>query len=141
MRLASPRCSDMRIRTLRRARWLARALVSMAIIAWLTSEFVVPWSMYWWHADEYRRLVVECDLAMHDEAALRNADLPEDKATAMRITGDVGLLVCHDYDKLRKRMLIAGVNEHQLALLGLEGLELERIPVSRMVEPHRMPRF
>lgn len=141
MRSVYQRCSEMRIRTLRRARWLTRAFVSVGIVVWLASDFVVPWSVYWWHAEEYRRLVVDCDLAMHDEAALRNADLPEDKATVMRVSGDVGLLSCHEYDKLRKRMLIAGVSEHQLALLGLEGLEFERIPVSRMVEPHRMPRF
>lgn len=59
----------------------------------------------------------------------------------LSISGSVSLSVCHEYDKLRKQLLIAGVSEHRLALLGLEGLEVERIPVSRMVEPHRMPRF
>jgi hypothetical protein len=59
----------------------------------------------------------------------------------MQISGMVGLAVCHQYDVLRKRMLINGVTEEQLALIGLKGLENEQIPVNRMVDPHRMERF
>jgi hypothetical protein len=141
MRSGFRQCNNMNIRTLRRTRWLSRTLIALAAATWLLSEFALPWSVYWWHRDEYLRLVVECDLAMHDEVSIRDADLPREEAAALRVSGDVGLLVCHEYDTLRKQLLIAGVSEHRLALLGLEGLELERIPVSRMVEPHRMPRF
>jgi hypothetical protein len=82
---------------------------------------------------------------MHDEVVLRNASqtqgASDEAARLLNISGAVSLTVCHEYDKLRKQLLIAGVSEHRLALLGLEGLEVEKIPVSRMVEPHRMPRF
>lgn len=131
----------MTIRTLRRLRFWSQLVIAAGLLFLLAVQYLWPWGLCTWHADEYRRLVVECDQAMHDEAALRMAELPADKAQLLRTTGDVGLMACHEYDKLRKRLLIAGVSEHRLSLLGLEGLEVERIPVSRMVEPHRMPRF
>lgn len=137
--------SAMRVRTFRRLRWAFHAVTASALAIIVCTEYVWPWAVERMHADEYKRLVVECDQAMHDEVVLRDPAATHDvlpaQAESLRHSGDVGLLVCHEYDKLRKRLLIAGVSEHRLALLGLEGLEVEKIPVSRMVEPHRMPRF
>ena len=122
--------------------------MALSMGTFVVVEYLWPWASWNIHASEYRRLVVECDQAMHDEVVLRgtnesseSTDISLETAKLMRASGEVGLLVCHDYDKLRKRLLIAGVSEERLALLGLEGLEIEKIPVSRMVEPHRMPRF
>lgn len=135
----------MNIRTLRRLRWGFHAITATSLAAIVAIHYVWPWALWNLHADEYRRLVVDCDQAMHDEVVLKDSqetsDVSADSARLLSISGAVGLTTCHDYDKLRKRLLIAGVSEHRLALLGLEGLELEKIPVSRMVEPHRMPRF
>lgn len=151
MRLASQLCSDvearniMKIRTLRRLRWSLHFVIAAGLVLIVADKYIWPLAMWRMHADEYRRLVVDCDQAMHDEVVLR--DSPQMAGTSteavrlLSISGSVSLSVCHEYDKLRKQLLIAGVSEHRLALLGLEGLEVERIPVSRMVEPHRMPRF
>jgi hypothetical protein len=77
---------------------------------------------------------------MHDELAMRGSSYAQ-KDDVLRVSSDIGLTVCHEYDKLRKQLLIAGVSEESLALIGLENLESEQIPVSRMVDPHRMDRF
>lgn len=135
----------MKIRTLRRLRWGIHAVTAASLAAIVAITYVWPWAMWRMHAEEYRRLVVDCDQAMHDEVVLRDAlqiqGASDEAARLLNISGAVSLTVCHEYDKLRKQLLIAGVSEHRLALLGLEGLEVERVPVSRMVEPHRMPRF
>lgn len=135
----------MKIRTLRRLRWGFHAVTAVSLAAIVTITYAWPWAMWRLHADDYRRLVVDCDQAMHDEVVLRNASqiqgANDEAARLLQISGAVSLTICHEYDKLRKHLLIAGVSEHRLALLGLEGLEVEKIPVSRMVEPHRMPRF
>jgi hypothetical protein len=135
----------MKIRTLRRLRWGFHAVTATSLVAIMVITYVWPWAMWRMHADEYRRLVVDCDQAMHDEVVLRDAAQIQgasvEAARLLHVSGAVSLTVCHQYDKLRKQLLIAGVSEHRLALLGLEGLEVERIPVSPMVEPHRMPRF
>lgn len=135
----------MKIRTLRRLRWSLHAVIATCLLLVVADQYVWPWVMWRMHAEEYRRLVVDCDQAMHDEVVLRDttqlSGTSPETARLLNISGAVSLTVCHDYDKLRKQLLVAGVTEHRLALLGLEGLEVERIPVSRMVEPHRMPRF
>lgn len=135
----------MKIRTLRRLRWGFHAVTAASLAAIVAITYVWPWAMWRMYAEEYRRLVVDCDQAMHDEVVLRDASqiqgASDEAAKLLNISGAVSLTVCHEYDKLRKQLLIAGVSEHRLALLGLEGLEVEKIPVSRMVEPHRMPRF
>ena len=126
-------------------RWSLHVLIATCVVIIVADKYVWPWAMWRIYADEYRRLVVDCDQAMHDEVVLRDttqlAGTSAEAARLLNISGAVSLTICHDYDKLRKQLLIAGVSEHRLALLGLEGLEVERIPVSRMVEPHRMPRF
>jgi 3',5'-cyclic AMP phosphodiesterase CpdA len=113
--------------------------VSLSVI--VTVEYVVPVSADWYFQDEYRKLAAECDQAMHDEVALRPGTAGAAKHPTLSLSADVELVVCHDYDKLRKRMLAFGVSEQTLALHGVEAIENERIPVSRMADPHRMERF
>lgn len=93
------------------------------------------------HGDEYKRLALECDLAMHEEAALRGLTVNDPQSERLRLSADVGMMVCHDYDILRKQLLIQGLSEDQLAMLGLEVLEVEQITVQQMVDAHRMDRF
>lgn len=135
----------MKINTLHHLRWTLHLVIAACLVVIVADKYVWPLAMWRMHANEYRRLVVDCDQAMHDEVVLRDttqlAGTSAEAARLLNISGAVSLTVCHEYDKLRKQLLIAGVSEHRLALLGLEGLEVERIPVSRMVEPHRMPRF
>ena len=116
-------------------------VIALCLLVIVTMEYVVPFVAGRYYASEFRRLTSECDEAMHDEAALREGTAGAAKDKALTISADVGLAVCHDYDKLRKRMLILGVTETRLSLLGLEALEIEQIPVERMVQPHRMERF
>jgi hypothetical protein len=115
--------------------------IAACLLGIVTIQFVVPVFANYYFSGEFRRLVVDCDLAMRDEAALRDSAPTSEAARALRISADVGLAACHDYDKLRKRMLILGVSEARLSLLGLEAMEIEQIPVERMAEPHRMERF
>jgi hypothetical protein len=114
-------------------------VVCLLIIVFM--EYIRPFIADHYYRGEYRKLAAECDLAMHDEAALRPGTAGVVKDPALAMSAAIGLTVCHEYDKLRKRMLILGVSEEQLALHGLEALEIEQIPVDRMVQPHRMERF
>jgi hypothetical protein len=130
-----------RIRTIRRVRFwspVVLLVVTLAVVLWIVGRPIVAGRMY---RAEYASLAYQCDNAMHDEAAIRS--YPGDVAKRMELlkSAEVQLLVCHRYDKLRKKMLAMGVTENQLALYGLEALEIEAVPVSRMVEPHQMPRF
>jgi hypothetical protein len=131
----------MRLRTVRRLRFWSQIFIAGSLLFIVISEYVRPFAVSWYYQDEYSRLALECDQSMHDEAALRAGTSGAAKDSTLEISGMVGLAVCHQYDVLRKRMLINGVSEEGLALIGLKGLENEQIPVSRMVDPHRMDRF
>lgn len=115
--------------------------IAVCLLVIVTMEYVRPFIADRYYRDEYRKLAAGCDSAMHDEAPLRKGTAGSAKDPALAISAAVGLAVCHEYDKLRKRMLILGVSEEQLALHGLEALEIEQIPLDRMVEPHQMNRF
>ena len=104
-------------------------------------DYVRPLVAEYSYGDEFKRLALECDLAMHEEAALRGLTVNDPQSERLRLSADVGMMVCHDYDLLRKQLLIQGLSEDQLAMLGLEVLEVEQITVQQMVDAHRMDRF
>ncbi|WIE47936.1 TIGR03982 family His-Xaa-Ser system protein [Pseudomonas sp. GM17] len=104
-------------------------------------DYVRPLIAEYSHGDEYKRLALECDLAMHEEAALRDLIGNDPYTERLRLSADVGMIVCHEYDLLRKKLLINGLSEDRLAMLGLEVLEVEQITVQQMVDAHRMDRF
>lgn len=135
----------MKANTLKGIRWGLHVLIAASLSSIVFMEYLWPEVMLWKHAHEYKLLTLQCDQAMHSEVVLRaphqSLEVTEQQAKLLSTSADVELTVCHDYDKLRKRLLIAGLTEDDLALLGLEALEVERITVKRMVEPHRMPRF
>jgi hypothetical protein len=120
---------------------LSQGVIAVCLLVIVTIRYVVPFLADRYYADEFRRLAADCDLAMHDEAAVRDGRTGAEKAQLLTLSADVALAVCHDYDKLRKRLLVLGVSEDLLALRSLEALEVERIPVQRLVEPHKMERF
>lgn len=131
----------MKIRLIKRMRLWSRLLIAASLVTIVSMEYIRPWAIGFLYQDEYKRLAWACDNAMHNEVAIRSSNIGTDQNDLLQTSADVELLVCHDYDKLRKKMLTAGISEDQLALYGLESLEAESVPVSRMVDPHRMPRF
>jgi hypothetical protein len=125
----------------RRIEFVAQMVIAICLLAIVLMEYVRPFLADYYYADRYRQLVVQCDQAMHDEVALRRGSVISAGEPKLATSADIDLAICHDYDKLRKKLLGLGVTEDQLAFRGLEALEIEQIPVSRMVAPHRMERF
>lgn len=104
-------------------------------------EYARPMIADYLYGETYKKLALACDLAMHEEAALREIETDEPAMQRLKLSADVGMLVCHDYDLMRKKLLLSGMSEDQLAMLGLEVLEVEQITVQQMVDAHRMDRF
>lgn len=131
----------MKRRTIRRIRFWAPVISAVGLVIVIGQEYVRPWVVEKLYAGEYKRLAFACDMAMHEEAALRQQSGDIAKSEALHLSADVGMMICHDYDKLRKQLLMYGMSEDQLAMLGLEVLEVEQITVRQMVDAHRMDRF
>lgn len=116
-------------------------VIAICLVIIVFMEYLRPAMAELMYGSEYKKLALECDYAMHEEVSAKAFVGDEDVRHKMVISGDVGLAVCHEYDVLRKRLLGWGMDDFQLAKLGLEVLEIERIPVGRMVEPHKMSRY
>ncbi len=125
----------------RRLIGLSQVIIACCLVVIVSFEYVRPYLADIRYQEEFKRLALECDHAMHNEVTIRKSSVKNLLPEAVTISSSIELAVCHQYDKLRKIMLIWGVSEERLALLGLDALEAERIPITRMVEPHRMSRF
>ena len=116
-------------------------LIALVLSARLLVDHVWPLLYFAAHKEQFAELMVECDSAMHVEAdaaaAARSKEAGNDSAL---IAAEVQLTVCHEYDILRKKMLINGVKEDSLSLLGLRTMERRGVPLKDMIAPHVIPR-
>ena len=99
-------------------------------VALLTFRFVIaPLIVGAYYYFPFQGYVIACDTAMEDSWFYGTEILQESE--------QVQLLACHDYDKARKIMLMAGLPEDYLSFLGLKALELYQRPAEEMVRQHR----
>lgn len=116
-------------------------VIGSALVVQLMIDHVWPWAYFEIKKRRFAELMIECDQAMHvhsdASAKARMTENPDDlglKAAEVRLT------VCHEYDILRKELLIQGVKEESLSLLGLRAMERRGVPLQDMIAPHVMPR-
>ena len=77
-------------------------------------------------------LVVKCDSAMNSSWYIRQTDLPSLSNSEL-----VQMLDCHEYDKVRKILLLSGLPEDYLSYLGLRALEIHQRTAEEFVQQHR----
>lgn len=107
-------------------------LIGGFCFAWIVKAIALPVFAYFAYKDDFIRLSSLCANAM-DESWF--AEQFEDGA--LRQSTDVHLMVCHEYDKLRKKLLVLGLSEDMLSLFGLEATETYQRTVSEISKPHR----
>ncbi|MGY8914666.1 MAG: TIGR03982 family His-Xaa-Ser system protein [Flavobacteriales bacterium] len=118
----------------------SQLIIAICLLIITIQMYAVPTYAKWKYGGYYKKLTSDCDMAMHNEAALReNTDF--ENHPNLYITSEIEMLVCHEYDLLRKKMLSMGIDENYLSLLNLESLENQKIPLKLMIEPHKMERF
>jgi hypothetical protein len=115
-------------------------LASLSCIALATKYIAVPYIAEVVYREDYKKLVFACDNVMRDHLIAKNrvnVDKSEDSIKQLH-SAEVGLLTCDDYDKLRKRMMILGVNEENLAMIGIEAIEEKSNDVRNFVKTHEI---
>ena len=95
------------------------------VVAYGIAEYIVPKVVLAVHKGEYQALMFQCDHVMREHFIAKQHVLvdPSDMAIKNLTTSEVGLLTCHDYDKLRKKLQSFGVSAPQLSMVGLEVME------------------
>lgn len=111
-----------------RLRWAI--LITFAML-WTVKEIVIPLVSAAIYSKHYMALVVECDQAMEADWYYRQSPAVPKQSTVVQ------LLACHEYDKTRKLMLLAGLPEQYLAWLGLRSLEIHQRPAEEFAKQHR----
>jgi hypothetical protein len=89
-------------------------------------------------ANDYKQLMFKCDNVMRDHMIAKNRVLKEKTIESVKLleNANIGLITCNEYDLLRKKMLINGLSEDDLALLGLEAIEENNSELIRFAETH-----
>lgn len=98
---------------------------------WLMKEIVAPAAAALLFSKAFMENVYECDTAMEASWYYSQQDSFNSKADVVQ------LLSCHEYDKARKVMLMAGLPEAYLSWLGLKSLELYQRSPEEFVMLHR----
>lgn len=88
----------------------------------------------------YGALVAQCDGAMRDHlrAKMRAADAPSQESAMALYSGEVGLIVCQDYDLYQKRLLQWGLTENELGQMRLNVIEARADNLEEVVATHEI---
>lgn len=124
-----------------RSKALTHTLAGMlgAVLAWVAAPL---WreAVMRWNQDAYGLLVEQCDSAMRDHFQAKQAMAREgDPAARKRLeAGEVGLIVCQDYDLYQKRLLQWGLREDELAQMRLEAIEARSSDLIEVIDTHEI---
>ena len=90
------------------------------------------------YADEYKQKMFECDNVMRDHMIAKNRVFHEKSKKAIKAleAAEIGLISCHEYDKLRKKMIAWGLTKDDLAYIGIEAIEEKSYDLIKYVEIH-----
>ena len=116
------------------------AAVAISTLAYALVEYAVPIGAAAYFASEYKDLMFRCDQVMREHYIAKRAVqiAPSELAVRNLEAAELGLLDCHEYDKMRKHLLVLGVSEPALASLGIEALESKAYDLRRFVEIHEI---
>lgn len=113
---------------------------AFVIVAWGVYAFISPRIAIVLYKADYHSRMFECDHVMREHFIAKQLVLAKTDETTVRNleAAEVGLTACHAYDKLRKKLLIWGLSEEQLAAIGLEAIEKHATDVRKFVEIHEI---
>ena len=89
---------------------------------------------------QYGEHVHQCDNAMREHflAKSKTSSSPSEQTLRELENTEVALLDCHDYDKFRKKLINFGLNENDLAEMGLQAIEQTRTNLQTIVGQHEI---
>ena len=119
---------------------IVNVIAVVLVFAYGIIEYVIPRIVLASHKEEYQSLMFQCDHVMREHFIAKQQVLVEPSELAIKNldASEVSLLTCHNYDKLRKKILSFGVSEPQLSMVGLELMEEKMTDVRHFVETHEI---
>ena len=92
------------------------------------------------YGQKFGRLVYLCDSAMREHFISKNRLLENmDEVSIEDLeSSEIALLDCHEYDKLRKKLIIFGLNEADLSLMSLLYIEEKSKDLIEVIKTHEI---
>lgn len=89
---------------------------------------------------QYAEQVFKCDNAMRDHYISKaKLMLDANETTLIDLqAAELGLIDCHSYDKLRKKLIWLGLTENELAIIGLKSIEINKADLGKVVQIHEI---
>lgn len=121
-------------------RWVLAAGLLVAFAAGLAAQPLLRWAVAAWYQDAYGTLVFACDQAMREHfiAKSRVAAAPSGDTAAILAASEVALIDCHDYDMMRKDLQRLGLQDADLAAMGLRAIEQRGRDIREIVRIHEI---
>lgn len=118
----------------------ANVLAILAVIAFGAERYLAPAIAEAVYAERYKELMFQCDHVMREHFIAKQMVLasPTEETVRNLEAAEVGLTACHEYDKMRKKMIRWGLSENALARIGLEAIEKHATDVRTFVEIHEI---
>ena len=121
-----------------RALLVVNLLAAFSCILLSFKYVVLPYYAEVKYKSEFKEYVFQCDNSMREHMIAKNKFLlqPNKETEQILNSAEVGLIACHEYDILRKRMLSLGLTNDNLAQYGLEAIEEGAADVRELVRIH-----
>ena len=125
---------------LRKAIITLNVLSSISCIALAVKFIGMPIVAQSLFKEDYKKLVFQCDNVMQSHLLAKNKALanPSDDSNRELKAAELGLLDCHDYDKLRKKLISWGLTQNDLSSIGIEAIEGKAEDVRSFVRTHEI---
>lgn len=103
-------------------------------------DYPVKLAISYYYQNDFGQHVYQCDNAMREHfiAKSRVGQLPSAEAVQALNSAEVGLIDCHEYDKFRKKLLSLGLNDSDLASMGLVAIERKKADLQTLVREHEI---
>lgn len=104
---------------------------------WLMPRQYIVMKVY---GDRYSQLIFKCDNVMRDHYISKAKIMSKANLENLEelMSSELALIDCHDYDKLRKKLIWFGLSENELALLSLNSIEKNKADLTKIVEIHEI---
>ena len=118
----------------------ANLIATLVVVGWGADRYIAPMIAVAAYKDEYKELMFQCDHVMREHFIAKQLVLatPTEETIRNLEAAEIGLMTCHEYDKLRKKLLSWGVQENELASIGLEAIEERATDIRKFVEIHEI---
>ena len=117
---------------------LANFFALTILLSYFAYKEFRPAIIYSLYGENYKELMYQCDHAMREHYIAKMALTYETSELLIKNlkAAELGLMNCHEYDKIRKELTSKGLSVNDLQMLGLEALEEKEYELKEFVEIH-----